>query len=154
MKRFFIQKKWVLLCILSFCALALLPAQTAAEIETLLSASPVTYAQAARFVLRASEAAEVSGQEEAFKFAQEKNWLPADVSPDSPARLDAVSLLFMQSFGIKGGIFYSLFKNPHYSYRELVSIQAIQGKAYPQRTVSGEQLLFITSRILSMTENE
>ena len=143
-----------LLCILGFFGLVLLPAQTAAEIEILLETPAVTYAQAARFVLKASETAQISNLEEAFSFAAERNWLPRDVSPDSAARLDVVSMLFMKSFGIKGGLLYSIFKNPHYAYRELVNMSAIQGKAYPTRAVSGEQLLFIASRVLSITENE
>lgn len=144
-------KRCVFLCIFGILGIALY-AQTAAEIETLLGIQAVTYAQAAGFVLKASEAA-ASSPEEAFKFAAERNWLPKDASQDAEARLDGLSLLVMQSFGIKGGIFYSLFKNPHYSYRELVSKSVIQGKTYPKRAVSGEMLLFITGRVLAIMED-
>jgi hypothetical protein len=141
-----------LLFILALGGLALLSAQTAAEMETLLNTEAVTYAQAARFVLQAAEAATIARPAEAFQFAQEKNWLPKGVSPETPARLDGISLLFMHSFGIKGGIFYSLFKKPHYAYRELVYRQAIQGRADPRMAVSGYQLIFITNRILESNE--
>jgi hypothetical protein len=145
-------KKCFLLAILALGGLALLSAQTAAEMETLLNTDAVTYAQATRFVLQAADAATITSPAEAFKFAQEKDWLPKGVSPETPARLDGISLLFMRSFGIKGGILYAFTKNPHYAYRELVYRQAIQGKTDPHMAVSGYQLIFITNRILESNE--
>ena len=145
-------KKYLLLSILAVGGLAVSSAQTAAEMETLLNTQAVTYAQAARFVLQAANAAAIANPVEAFRFAQEKDWLPQDVSPETPARLDGIALLFMRSFDIKGGLLYSLIKNPHYAYRELVYRQAIQGRVDPHMAVSGYQLIFITNRILEMHE--
>ncbi|WP_461251252.1 hypothetical protein [Treponema sp. R8-4-B8] len=129
-------------------------AQTASEIESLLKVPAVTYGQAASFALRASEAMKFSNTTEAFNFAVEKNWLPKNVSADSQARLDIISLLFMKAFNLKGGLFYSLFKNPHYAYRELAARKAFKGKSDPSNAVSGDQLLFMTNRILSIIEDE
>jgi len=145
-------KKCFLLSILALGALAASPAQTAAEMETLLNTHAVTYAQAARFVLQAAGAAAIANPAAAFRFAQEKDWLPKGVSPETPARLDGVSLLFMNAFGLKGGLLYSLVKNPHYAYREMVYRSAIQGRADPHMAVSGYQLIFITNRILESNE--
>lgn len=154
MKLFSFNKKNILICVFVFNGFALLPAQTAAEIETLLEVPAVTYAQAARFAVRASEAAAISDPQKAFAFAAERNWLPKNATPDSPARLDGLSLLFMQSFGIRGGLFYSLTKNPHYAYRELERRNVFKGRSAPHMAVSGDHLLFITSRVLSITEGE
>jgi len=143
-------KKYILLSVLGFGALAFPRAQTHAEMESLLGSPTVTYAQAARFVLEASEAAVISDTLEAFRFAFERNWLPAGASPGSPARLDGISLLLMRSFSIKGGLFYSIFRNPHYAYRELVYLNIIQGRADPHTAVSGSQLLFIIGRALTV----
>jgi hypothetical protein len=156
-KPFSINKKIIIACVLGFCGFALLRAQTAAEIEALLETPAVSYAQAARVALKAAEAAdaaEVSGLEEAFAFAAERNWLPKNASPDAEARLDGVSLLFMRAFGIRGGLFYSLIKNPHYAYREMERRNAFKGRSDPRSQVSGDQLLFITGRVLSITEGE
>jgi outer membrane protein OmpA-like peptidoglycan-associated protein len=60
----------------------------------------------------------------------------------------------MRSFSLKGGIFYSIFKNPHYSYRELVYQKMIPGKSDPEQMVSGEQLLQIVNRVLYLSEHE
>ena len=148
----FLKKRLIMVYIFCFCALGVLSAQTGAEIEALLKTSSVTYAQAARFVLKTSEAAVISDQRAAFNYAAERNWLPKNVSPDSQARLDGISLLFMRSFNFKGGLLYSLFRNPHYAYRELAARGAFNGKSDPLMAVSGEQLLFITSRLLSIVE--
>jgi outer membrane protein OmpA-like peptidoglycan-associated protein len=88
----------------------------------------------------------------AFRFAEERNWLPRNSSPDQPARLDGVSLLIMRAFGLRGGVMYTLTGAPRYAYRELVYNGVIQGRAVPNMHVSGYDLLFFLNRILSQTE--
>jgi hypothetical protein len=121
--------------------------------ETLLSTNAVTYAAAARFLLEASDTMATSDPDEAFRYAAERNWLPKNSSANDPARLDGVSLLLMRSFGIDGGIMYTLTKNAHYAYRELAYKNVIQGNTDPAMNVSGERLLFITNRVFSLLEN-
>ena len=139
---------FLILCFLA--APAFLAAQsTAQEIETLLGTNAVTYAQAARFALEASDAMITSNPEEAFRYASERGWLPKNVSANDTARLDGISLLLTRSFYIGGGLFYSLINSPHYAYRELVYREIIRGRADPAMMVSGELFLFLTGRILS-----
>jgi len=121
---------------------------TAQEIETLLNSKTVTYAQAARFVLEAADALATNNSEEAFNYAVQQKWLPKKAASDAPARLDNISLLLMRSFKTRGGIMYSITKNPHYAYRELAYLKVIQNRADPAMLVSGEQLLFYVNRIL------
>jgi outer membrane protein OmpA-like peptidoglycan-associated protein len=127
---------------------------TATEIETLLATGAVTNAQAAWFLLQASETMSTSDHYAAFRYAQEHQWLPRNAVADSPARLDAVSLLLMQSFDISGSFMYSWFKSPHYAYRDLKSNNILQGRIDPAMNVSGAYLLYITSRILTVREAE
>jgi hypothetical protein len=130
-----------------------LPAQsTANTIEALLSMDAVTYAAAARLLLEASETLKTSNADEAFNYAVEQNWLPKKAAANDEARLDAISLLLMRSFNIKGGLFYSITKNSHYAYRELVYQNIIQGKSDPSMKLSGERLLLITGRVLAIQE--
>jgi len=133
---------------------AALSAQTADEIETLLNTGAVTYAQAARFVLEASDALVTSSREEAFSYAVQQNWLPANSSSGEPARFDQISLLLMRSFNMKGGLMYTLTKSSHHAYRELVYRNVIQTRSDPAMTVSGEELLFMVGRLLSMQGTE
>jgi outer membrane protein OmpA-like peptidoglycan-associated protein len=129
-------------------------AQTGDEIETLLASPRLNYGQAARFVLEASEAAVLQSPGDAFDFAMEKKWLPKNVQAGSPVSLGGLSLLIMRSFDLGGGLFYSLFKNPHYSYRELVYQKMILGKTDPEQSVSGDLLLQIIGRVLAVAEQK
>jgi len=137
-----------------------LSAQTADEIEKLLGTENLSYGQAAGFIFRAADIAGSDDPsvfmdpEEAFRVAGERRWLPEGAGFDASARLDCVSLLLMRSFGIRGGLFYSLFKNPHYAYRELVYHEIIHGRAEPKMTVSGEMLLYMVNRIYTVQEDQ
>jgi len=147
--------------LLIFFGLAVsLNAQTADRIESLLNKQAVNYGEAAMFVLEAADvqtrsgAGVVSSPAEAFRFASEQNWMPAGATAGNPATLDGVSLLIMRSFGLKGGIFYTLTKSPHYAYRELLYRDIIQGRTEPQMPVSGDFLLFVINRALANIEGE
>ena len=130
--------------------LAQLSAQTAARIEALLNESAICWDTAAAFVLEAAGYAVFSDSQEAFKFAMSRNWLPKESKPGEAARLNGVALLVMQAFDLKGGIGYSIAKNPHYAYRELTYQKIIQGRTDPQMTVSGNDFLYILGRVLSL----
>lgn len=129
-------------------------AQTADEIETLLNTNAVTYSQAVRFVLEAADLAAITDRNEAFLYAVEKDLLPKKAAPDAELTLENVSFVLMRSFNVKGGILYSIAKNPHYAYRELVYKEIIQGRADPLMKVTGDQLLFMIGRLLSFQEKE
>jgi hypothetical protein len=128
-------------------------AQTAAELETLLSTDAVSYAQAARFVLQAADINDLKAGD-AFSYAMDKNWLPAAATQDAAAKLGGLSLLIMQAFNMKGGFFYTMMKTPHYAYRELLYQNIIQGRADPDISVSGDLLLFVVNRVLEQKEGE
>ncbi|MCL2760010.1 MAG: hypothetical protein FWD22_07340 [Treponema sp.] len=131
-------------------AFAVAPANSpAAEFEVLLNTGVVTYAQAARFVLEASEAFVTNNPNEAFDFAMQNGWLPGKVTPDDNAQLNHISRLLMRSFNLKGGIFYSITKSSRYAYRELVYKNVIQGRADATMPVSGERLIFYVNRLLT-----
>jgi len=125
---------------------------TAEEMERLLGAQTITYAQAARFVLEASEVMRTGYYEVAFDFAVQRKWLPKTLNANDPARLDRISLLLMHSFYIEGGLFYSVIGTSNYAYRELVHKNIIQGRSDPHMMVSGEMLLFYINRIFSLYE--
>jgi len=124
--------------------------QTAAKLEALFETPRLTWSEAAAFILEASDT-ESTGQAP-FHFTAEQKWLPKNASPDDAARLNGIALLLMQSFELKGGIFYRISKSPHHAYRELVYKNVIRGDTDPDMPVSGPQLLLIVSRILSIKE--
>jgi hypothetical protein len=134
----------------------------AGEMQTLLQAAAVSYAQAASFVLEAADvtgftkaggqnAAQTAAQS-AMSFAVEKKWLPAKADAQDAISLEALSLLIMKAFGLKGGPMYTLFGGAHYSYREMVFKDVIQGRTDPLMKVPGEKMLSIVNRLLYLTE--
>ena len=143
------------LCLLLFTSCSLIFSQTAERIEWLLEQNRVSYAEAARLVLEAADQIDAAAtSEQAFSFATETNWLPRNVAANYAATLEGVSLLIMRAFGLKGGALYTIFKSPHYAYRELVYKNMIEGRIGPAMYVSGDLLLFVISRVLSYREIE
>jgi outer membrane protein OmpA-like peptidoglycan-associated protein len=139
---------------------AFVPAQTAQRIEELLEKETINYQEAAWIVLEASgkfsfgNTDVVSGPEKAYQYAAENGWLPKNIAPDTAATLEGVSFLIMHSFGIKGGIFYAIFKSPHYAYRELAARGIIQGRVSPKTAVSGDMLIFSTNQTIIRQEED
>ena len=131
--------------------------QTAERIERLLQQDQVSYRDAALLALEASGHLDSENQtsaDEAFRFAMERGWLPRGAQADNAVKLNETALLLMSSFGLKGGLFYTLTKSAHHAYRELVYQGMIRDDTDPGMSVSGRQLLLIISRILSVKENE
>jgi len=132
---------------------ALLYAQSAAvEMQSLLASGAVTYAQASRFVLEASDMAFFAENEDAFRFAVERNMLPRRSAAGSEARLDSISLLLMRSFEIRGGVLYTLTGARRFAYREMEHRGVLHGRISPRQNVSGEELLYLTGRMLAYIE--
>ena len=146
-------KKHLLIFLCFFILISVyLHAQTAQTIEDLLDLRAVSKQQAAWLVLEAANIPGIGGQAGAFRYALEQNWLPASAMATDRIRLDELSLMIMQAFDIRGGIFYGLIGNSHYAYRELVHRNIIVGRIDPGMAVSGDELLFIVNRVLSYQE--
>jgi outer membrane protein OmpA-like peptidoglycan-associated protein len=139
---------------------AFVQAQTAQRIERLLEKETISYKEAAWIILEATgkfsfaNTDVVSSPEKAYQYAAENGWLPRKITPDTTATFEGVSLLIMRSFGIKGGILYSIFKSPHYAYRELVYKGIIQGKVSPKKAVSGDMLIFGANQTIMFQEED
>jgi len=154
-------KKYRYIFVLCFMLVsAFVQAQTAQRIEQLLEKETISYQEAAWIILEATgkfslvNTDVISGPEKAYQYAAENGWLPVNITPDTTATLEGVSLLIMHSFGIKGGILYSFFKSPHYAYRELVYKGIIQGKISPKMAVSGNMLIFSTNQTIMEQEED
>jgi hypothetical protein len=124
-------------------------AQTAAELERVLTLPAVAYADAAWFVFNAAGTVlPENSAAGAYRFAADNKWLPKKAAADAPLTLGDVSLFIMQAFNIKGGLMYTLIPGPRYAYREILYRKIITGRAYSTMRVSGERLLRILSRAL------
>jgi outer membrane protein OmpA-like peptidoglycan-associated protein len=130
-----------------------LPAQTAAEVESVLSTQTVNFAQASRFVLTITNLVdETIEPRSAYALAQEWGWLPGRASSNRSIRLGELCFLIMRAFNIKGSFLYTLFPGPHYAFRELAYLRLIPGQRDPGIRVSGERFLQILGMVAAYTE--
>jgi len=150
--------KFITLLIVN-CSLLIVPcfSQSAHFLETLLEREAVSYQDAALLVLDAAELINGSIDQidpaDVFRFAMENNMLPRKAESNNAATYEGLSLLVMRAFGFRGGLFYSIFQNPHYAYREMVYKNIIQGYSDPKMIVTGEELLFIVNRAMFLSSN-
>ncbi|MDR1903813.1 MAG: hypothetical protein LBQ88_16215 [Treponema sp.] len=127
-----------------------LPAQTANSIDNLLKTGEVSCGQALIFIIEAAQ--QNAGPAVKADFSEK---LMEELGKDSrfrqnntsPITLGGLSLLVMKAFDLRGGIFYSLFPNDRYAYRELVFKKVIEGRADPTQRVSGETFLYVLGQI-------
>jgi len=105
------------------------------------------------------EAADVNGPydrtsgQDAARFAVVNKWLPKKTDAGDAVSLENLSLLIMKAFNLKGGPMYTWFSNAHYSYREMVFKDLIQGRTDPRMKVSGYTMLLIVNRLLYRVED-
>jgi len=141
--------------ILFFLSLpVLIFSQTAADMETILTAEKVNAAKAARFILGAADLLQsglsgAAAERAAYDMASSKGWVK--IKADQNVNQKDTAFLIMKAFDIKGGIMYSLFKNPRYAYREMVYHSLIPGRTDQALEVSGPRLLLILDKTMSFT---
>jgi hypothetical protein len=134
-------KKLILFAVFMGAA-GFLSAQTADDLDTILNTREITYSQAALFIFAAAQAdGPIDGSVSAYNL----------ISADKIISLGEVSLLIMKSFGLKGGIVYTLFPNARHACRELVYLRIIQGRTDPGGHLNGREFLHILGRVLTYT---
>jgi outer membrane protein OmpA-like peptidoglycan-associated protein len=144
-------KKSVLFLSISFIS-SFLSAQTAGELESVLSTQAINFAQASRFVLAVADIVdETTEAGAAYTLARERGWLPKDVSSDNPVSLGELCFLIMKAFNIEGSFLYGVFPGPHYAFRELNYLKLIPGQRDPDMRVSGERFLQILGMVAAYT---
>ena len=130
-------------------------AQTAAEVDAMLEADTITAAKAARFVLGTADLlpSGLSGpdaERAAYDTASSNGWIKVDAYENLTMK-DA-AFLIMKAFDLKGGMMYSLFKNPRYAYREMVYRKLIMSRMDSSAKISGSGLLQILDRVIRSEE--
>jgi hypothetical protein len=125
-------------------------AQTAEQMDAVLDAEQVSFAQAALVILPAAGLLPPdAGMAEAFAMA--RPFFPRYADRETPIRMGELAHLVMRSFGLSGGFLYALFPGPRYAYRALAWRRLLPLNPGPYRTVSGEELFYITGQALSHT---
>jgi len=146
-------RRFSLVIVLGLATATSVVAQSNQAIDRLLEEKPATVGDAAYVILSAvGLVPEDATGEEATAVIADKKLLPKTPAPSEPVTLGEVSYLIMETQGIKGGLFYTLFPGPRYATRELASLGLLKGYTHPNRTVSGEEVMWILGAVLDWKE--
>jgi hypothetical protein len=126
-------------------------AQSNGYLDRFLTEKSVSVGEVTYLVLAASgRVADDADLVSAFEFATRMGWAPSGVGIDEPVSLAAYSYLLMQAFELKGGIMYALAPGPRYAYRELASLQVIQGRSDPDAPLDGSTAIRMLGMIFDI----
>ena len=126
-------------------------AQSNQAVDRLLDEKQATFGDAAYIILAAAQLLpDEATPDQAVQAVAEHKLLRTAPAAAAPATLGQVSFLIMETQGIRGGLFYSLFPGPRYAARELASLRLIKGITHPSRTVSGEEVMRLLEAVLEM----
>jgi len=138
-------------CMIGLFAVTGLFAQSNEFVDNLLSTPAVSVGQLSYLVLVASDnLSEDADEARAFELLENLGWASRGMKASDPVNLRTYSFLLMRAFGLKGGYMYRLFPGPRYAYRELTSLQVIQGKADPLNLVDGITAVRMLGRVFDV----
>ena len=145
-------RRWSLVVVFLMCGAAFRAfAQSNEVLDQLLDQEQATLALTAYLVLSAADiVGEDASVEGAFEELRQKPWGFQSAGPDDPVDLGTCALLVMKSFGMHGGIMYSLFPGKRYAARELAFRGAVVGRTGPSLPLSGRAVVDIVGRVLDL----
>jgi len=138
-------------CMIGLFAVSGLFAQSNEFVDSLLSTPAVSVGQLSYLVLVASDnLSEDADEARAFELLENLGWASSGMKVSDPVNLRTYAFLLMRAFGLKGGYMYRLFPGPRYAYRELASLQVIQGKSDPLNLVDGITAVRMLGRVFDV----
>jgi len=138
-------------CMIGLFAVTGLFAQSNEFVDSLLSTPAVSVGQLSYLVLVASDnLSEDADEARAFELLENLGWASSGMKVSDSVNLRTYAYLLMRAFGLKGGYMYRLFPGPRYAYRELASLQVIQGKSDPLNLVDGITAVRMLGRVFDV----
>lgn len=121
-------------------------AQQAEKISSALDVEEISKGTAAYFTcVYANLADESVSDSAAFDILETENIFGADENVSERIDLSEVCFVIAKSMGMKGGIFYSIFKTPRYAFREFKAKGIVPQSAEPEQSVSGSEFMAMLS---------
>lgn len=120
-------------------------------VDKLINSKAISLGQAAYLVLVASDnLSDDSDELRAFDLLVQQGMVSSSDNSERSISMAEYAFILSKSFGIKGGIMFTLLPSPRYAYRELVARLIIQGKSDPMMTVSGERAIRMLGRVFDV----
>ena len=124
-------------------------AQSSDKLTQIIQSQPSTCGQMAYLYCVYSQLLpETATFEEAFSVFQENFPVKDGLTASSPVPLSELSLTFAKLTNLKGGLFYSIFKNRRYAFKELQAKGILPPDADPSDTPSGRNLIAVFNSCL------
>ncbi|MBQ5999399.1 MAG: hypothetical protein IJL70_08020 [Treponema sp.] len=117
-------------------------AQSSQKVSELLETKVLNKGQASYLVATYMNLVqEEASYEDAFNALAEKNLFSSAENFEQPVTLSKVSLLCMNAVGLKGGLFYTIFHNGRYAFRELKARTILPNTVDPDMKIDGADLI-------------
>lgn len=117
-------------------------AQSSQRVSELLEAKVLNKGQASYLVATYMNLVqEEASYEEAFNALAAEKFFSSAENFEQPVTLAKASLLCMNAVGLKGGLFYSIFHNDRYAFRELKARTVLPNTVDPDMKIDGTDLI-------------
>lgn len=145
--------KKVLLSVAFLAAISAFAHSQSAEKLTEIIATPVaTYGQVAYITgVYQGTVQEDASYEAAFETLQKDGIIKSAATPDQKIPLQETAFLCAKATKLKGGLFYSLFHNSRYAYRELKAKKILPPSVDSSMTVSGRDVIAVLNGCVGLT---
>ena len=134
------KKRLLLLAVFTLASCAF--AQSSQKISDILASDEITKGEAAYFAcVNKNLTDESATEDEAFAFLAGQNLFGEDESAEEKISVEKACFLIARTENMKGGVFYSIMKNPRYALREFKALGIVPSNADPKRKISGEEFI-------------
>lgn len=146
-------KKVICFCISVLLSAAAAFSQSADKMTEILDTKTVTYQQAAYFFAVANGMANDSASETAaVEMLKQAKLIKEDVHGNEPIPLNQVAFLCANTWNVKGGLMYRIFKNPRYSFKQLQADGIISYTDDPSKILNGHQFMNVIVDCINLYE--
>lgn len=127
-------------------------AQSSEQMSKILESEKASYYTASYLpALYANLISEEASESAAFEALQSNGYFTSEVNPDSYINLAELSYVYMKAFGMKGGLFFTLFDSPRYAFKEFKAQGILPSTSDPDMTVSGHDVIDLFNGCLAVT---
>ena len=128
--------------------------QSSEQISAIIESEKLTCSQAAYLpAVYANLISESDSESQAFDALKNEGCFSDNDSADSEVSLSKACGILVKALGIKGGLFYTIFQNDRYAYKELKARSIIPQTADPSEKLSGRDFLDLFNACLELSES-
>ena len=129
--------------------------QSADRISSIIKTNSVTKGEASYLAASYLGLIEEEGKnEEAFSALAEQGYFNAKDSGDDLIDYATLSYIYAKALDIKGGVFYSIFRNKRYAFNELKAQNVIPRECDPSDKVKGRDCIAVFISCMELKEGK